>query len=607
MKISQNFLPLAVVLTSGVAYMSLDDPKTPTSDTFCINPFLEINIASSGAVKPCCAFYPFISKDGRPMSVYEYSIDEIWDSDSMRAVRKSMTEGKIVEECSYCYEQERKGATSMRIDGLRAWQGGYLNPKNETIEDLKSKVIASDYKLPNGPEWIDIDVGNLCNLKCRMCNGLSSSGIANDPVHFRWDAWDLETVPRWQGNIMIIAPRRVLGVEYEGFSDLDKSRKEPVRWISNIATVRVKNTLEAVSSVQIKFELDSEQSGKIKIYANDVPIHIGEKSDLPAELHINLPTQDIGKYEFVLRIETTTPLAMGEVKLFRAQAGSTKVGLSRFSNGKQWFQEEEFLYKELFNKVDCITKINFIGGELFLIKEVRAIMKYLILLGVAKNITLSMTTNGTVVDDEICDLVAQFKSVICAVSLDGVGEVNDYIRYPSRWEIIGPNISRLKKINNAYVYANMTVQAYNMLHVVPLVQYCEGLDIDFRYHFLEYPSYLSSLIMPIEARKAAADYIRRYALSNSFFETENITRKIEIKNRLIELANIFETNNGPSDLNALNEFMIFTNDLDTNRQQDFVSINPELYQFFESSRILWKTETRYAQFGNGQSKIEKTN
>ena len=141
---------------------SLAEENDGTSaDTFCVNPFLEVNLTPAGSVRPCCAFVPFIAQDGRPMSVYEHSMEEIWNSEAMRSVRKDMIEGKPVKECLYCYNQEKIGARSLRIDRAAAWEGGWHNPRRETIEDMKSKARANDFRLPEGPEWIDLNVGNL--------------------------------------------------------------------------------------------------------------------------------------------------------------------------------------------------------------------------------------------------------------------------------------------------------------------------------------------------------------------------------------------------------------------------------------------------------------
>lgn len=577
-----------------------------STDCFCVNPFLEVNVTPAGSVRPCCAFAnpdvrtdatiaPFIALDGRSMSVYEHTIEEIWNSEAMRSVRRKLTEGEPVKECSYCYNQEKVGARSMRIDGSRAWEAGWLNPRSETIEDMKAKARANDFRVPDGPEWIDLDVGNLCNLKCRMCNSLSSSRIADDPVHSRW-THDFEVPARWQGLAMTVAPRRVLGVAYEGISGLDRSTSPPVAWMQGVATVRLKTPAEKVSNIQVKLRPAGAQRSPLHIFVNNVPVYLGELSGTALTQIFELPTQVMEADELTLRIESPARAGVEEVKLFRAQKGKSNVAVSRLSSGKQWFQDDKFIINDLLYKIDNVVKINFIGGEPLLIKEVRSIMEYLISRGVAKNITLSMTTNGTIVDDEWCDLAAQFKTAVIAVSLDGFANVNDYIRYPSRWDSIEPNIARLKCIQNSYVYINMTVQAYNMLHVSALARYCEEMDLDLRYHFLEIPNHLSCLVMPREARIAAAQKMRNFAMANAHDTTARVHRTMYISETILELAAILEENDKPADPKLLSDFMIFTNDLDADRCQDFASVNGELKELILAYGAPWNAQTSQPGF-----------
>ncbi len=516
------------------------------------------------------------------MSVYEHSIEEIWNSDAMRSVRQKLIEGRAVKECSYCYNLEKIGARSLRTDELGGWQAGWLNPSGETIEDVKAKAIVNDFRLPGGPACIDVNVGNLCNLKCRMCQGLSSSKIADDPVHSRWTP-DIETPARWQGLALSIAPKRMLGITYEGISGLDRSTSPALAWIQGIATLRMKTPSENVSHIQVKLRAAGVQRTPLEIFVNDVPVYRGELSGTAFAQTIELPAQAMGADELAIRIESPAQAGIEEVKLLRDQKGKSQVELSRISSGKQWFQDDEFLCNDLLYKINDIVKLTFVGGEPLLIKEVRSIMKYLISRDVAKNITLFMSTNGTIAGDEWCDLAAQFKAVLIAVSLDGFGNVNDYIRYPSRWESIEPNIKQLQRIEKAYVYADMTVQAYNMFHVPALAQYCEGMDMDFRFHLLEKPHHLTCLAMPQEARIAAAQKIRNFAMADG--------RKMDTRQTLLELATILEESDKPLDLKLLNDFMVFTNDLDADRCQDFASVNGELKDFILAYGAPWNTQT----------------
>jgi MoaA/NifB/PqqE/SkfB family radical SAM enzyme len=185
-----------------------------------------------------------------------------------------------------------------------------------------------------------------------------------------------------------------------------------------------------------------------------------------------------------------------------------------------------------------------------------------------------------------------------AVSLDGFAGVNDYIRYQSRWDSVEPNIRRLQRVQNAYVYANMTVQAYNMMHVPALVQYCEEMDLDFRYHFLEIPHHLSCLVMPREARIAAAQKIRDFAMANTPNTAVRVHRTMDIHGTLLGLAAILEDNDKPSDPKLLEHFMIFTNDLDADRGQDFGSVNGELKELIVAHGAPWNTKTSQPGLGH---------
>ena len=554
------------------------DPKAPsaapTIDSFCVAPFLEANIMPTGAVRACCAFYPSVSQDGRAMSVYEHSVEEIWNSDTMRDVRRRMIDGKAVDQCSYCYLQERTTPPSLRNELNPGWEkSGYGNPRGETIAELKSKAIANDFRVPTGPSWIDLELGNLCNLKCRMCSSTWSSSIAADPVHSRWSSYDIEGPARWQGRAMVIAPRRALGITYEGLSGLDQSGDMPLAWFSGSATIRVKKMKVPVASIQVRIAGGTASPSPIKIFANDTSVFRGELSEASFETTFDLPKSSAEAEELVLRLECPVRAGIEEIKLLRAETGKSNVGVSRFSSGKQWFQDEDFIFNDLLYKVDNLTKLHMVGGE---------------------NIMLSLVTNGTIANDEVCDLAAQFKSVLIGVSLDGFGDVNDYIRHPSRWAEIEPNIRRLKAIPNASLYVNTTVQAYNMLHMPALARYIEDLGLGFRYHFLIGPAHLSCLVMPVAARKEAARRIRAIVMRNAPDGTGESRATSPIGDTLLALANILETNTEPPDPKLLDEFMLFTNDLDASRGQNFASVNSELLEFIEASGVCWSDTTKFA-------------
>lgn len=156
-------------------------------DTFCVMPWLYQQLFSHGKVKPCCKFTRFVTQNDASMSVYKQSLEEIWNSDDMRSIRRAMVRGERISGCAACYREEESGGVSLRMNRNRDWLSGNLNPEKLGIDALKANAIADDYRVFTTPSWLQLDVGNLCNLKCRMCQGYSSSRIDQDPIHRRWN------------------------------------------------------------------------------------------------------------------------------------------------------------------------------------------------------------------------------------------------------------------------------------------------------------------------------------------------------------------------------------------------------------------------------------
>ena len=103
-----------------------------------------------------------------------------------------------------------------------------------------------------------------------------------------------------------------------------------------------------------------------------------------------------------------------------------------------------FLSDDFFeNNFKHLKQVNFLGGEPLIIKEHTDFLKQCIKHGIAKNMVLFYTTNLTVLKDELFDVWSEFRHVYLGVSIDGYKEVDDYIRYPSRWDRIEKNIKQV--------------------------------------------------------------------------------------------------------------------------------------------------------------------
>jgi MoaA/NifB/PqqE/SkfB family radical SAM enzyme len=576
----------------SAAPASTSPPAVP--GTFCVKPFLELNVMTTGIVKPCCLFYPTISNGDRPMSVYENDIMEIWNSDDMLEARRKLVNGQPLRQCAYCYAQEGTGANSLRIDETAGWAHGALNPKGETIQDLKVKAVLNDFSVPAGPEWVNLDVGNLCNLKCRMCHPNSSSEIAADPVHSRWSRNEFGKIARWKGDSLIIAPEPVVGIEYIGVYH-DHSSKTPIAWLNDHGIVRIPKPDQRVFSIYLKLAQLQKPNARFTIALNDVILFDDQLPDAEWEMGFELPDGLRQETGLELKLDCTAPVGIEQIKLIKQDKGKQSVAFGRFPSGKQWFQDQNFMKLELLRNIDTVKKLSLVGGEPFLIKELRPLLRHFVETGAASHVTLVITTNATKIDDVIIELASQFQKLLITVSLEGYGDINEYIRYPSKWADVEDNIKRLQSISNATVAVNFTVQAYNMLHVAELAEFCDVTNLEFRYWCLTYPDYLSVNAMPVEVRRAAVAKLRKAA------SELKERRRLAATEGLLKLALIIDNNTQPADDMLLKQFMMFTNDLDLSRGQKISHRNSELVEIIEASGTQWAKETRFVDSARKKS------
>jgi hypothetical protein len=155
----------------------LRDPSK--SETFCILPWVHLEVMPQGGCKICCAAREQVSENRVPMNVAASSVQEIRSSDYMRRVREALVDGRKIPACGHCWEQEGRGETSLR----QQWNGRFPGAAEELDARVRNGGTATD---PLSVQYLQLSLGNKCNLACRMCNASYSSRIDADPVHSKW-------------------------------------------------------------------------------------------------------------------------------------------------------------------------------------------------------------------------------------------------------------------------------------------------------------------------------------------------------------------------------------------------------------------------------------
>jgi MoaA/NifB/PqqE/SkfB family radical SAM enzyme len=409
--------------------------------TFCVLPFSQLTIANDGKVKLCTHTHVIdMISEGRLLSLHSMPLEEIWNSSYLRTIRHRMVEGLPVKDCSRCYQTEADGGTSLRqVMNLHAGCRADATGEDDTFKRARNLVTQNSGNA-TPPTALHLWLGNLCNLKCRMCSPVFSSRVASDPVQSKW-----------------------LG-------------------------------------------------------------GLG-----PAE----------------------TP--------------------SRIAKHAYWSQSEPVVFEEVFSHPELLRWVHFSGGEPLLHRSFLSIIQKLVDGGHASHIRLYVNSNGTVYSRRLSSLLQEFAGVELAISLDGTGKLQEYIRPPSKWDTVCRNVSAFHK-DGVPVSIRPTAQAYNAFGLLELVRWCETQGLPF---FLDNvligPRFLSFDMLPApvvdEVLQSWTKYLNEECTDTNRWHVETV------------VAALRRPRPDVSTISSLQEqFVQFTHDMDRSSGQLFATACPRLYE-----------------------------
>ena len=167
---------------------------------FCVLPWISLEASPVGTVRPCClADDEIVDNSGNKFELLTADFADIQNSNHMTSLRQQFLDGKQPQTCRKCWNEERAGRTSKRM---------------HTLDRMKHMNISSEWTADAKPlMFLDLKLGNICNLKCRICGSWSSSQFATEEINqlpreeqkqsfpyqmLRAGAWPKENESFWQ-------------------------------------------------------------------------------------------------------------------------------------------------------------------------------------------------------------------------------------------------------------------------------------------------------------------------------------------------------------------------------------------------------------------------
>jgi MoaA/NifB/PqqE/SkfB family radical SAM enzyme len=251
--------------------------------------------------------------------------------------------------------------------------------------------------------------------------------------------------------------------------------------------------------------------------------HNGYTNQLPVDLQIDLGNT-CNSACIMCSPTYSSKLASDYIPLNRIEPNLFKL----FPKFKNW-ADDPVLVDKFVNEIATIPNIkyiHFLGGETLYLKSFYTICNRLIENGLAKDISLGTTTNGTMYTDELEYIIKNFKHVHLGLSIESLHYVNDYIRWPSRIDIVKSNINKFIQIRhttNLHASLRITPNIFSIFHLDTIFEFminnqitAESCDI------LRDPSCLRMELLPPEIINQCLDKINRVISTYNLIEDNQV-------------------------------------------------------------------------------------
>lgn len=138
-------------------------------DDFCVLPWISLEASPIGSVRPCClALDEIVDDQGQKFDLAQADLTAVQNSSYMRHLRQQFLQQQRPQTCRRCWNEEDSGRKSKRL---------------HTLDRLKDIISDQNWDLEAKPlQFLDLKLGNICNLKCRICGSWSSSTFAAEEL-----------------------------------------------------------------------------------------------------------------------------------------------------------------------------------------------------------------------------------------------------------------------------------------------------------------------------------------------------------------------------------------------------------------------------------------
>jgi MoaA/NifB/PqqE/SkfB family radical SAM enzyme len=158
----------------------------------------------------------------------------------------------------------------------------------------------------------------------------------------------------------------------------------------------------------------------------------------------------------------------------------------KYNQQCKWIDSDKFWTDT--QSLNDIRVVHMMGGEPMMIPEHKLLLRNLLELPHASEIQVYYNTNATFVpDQELVDILGQFKKVLMSLSIDDIGERFEYQRKNASWDTVETVLDFFKTKQHVWnVGIDPAISIFNIMYLDDLIEYftSRGFDV-FDNHFVD--------------------------------------------------------------------------------------------------------------------------
>ena len=199
------------------------------SDALCMAPWTHTYLSPQTERRMCCAsrepaqnFEQYIDTSAGTGKYIPITLEEHWNSDHMRDVRRRMMAGETLPECEVCNDK------LLNTSVYRSYFNQLFGHKYSQVVEQTDET---GYTTMKPVSW-DYRFSNLCNFKCRMCGDMLSSSWESEQKQHNMVEWSNPKNAWMQPEIkQQIEQFQGTQIEQEFAAAVEEHRVEEVYWV----------------------------------------------------------------------------------------------------------------------------------------------------------------------------------------------------------------------------------------------------------------------------------------------------------------------------------------------------------------------------------------